>query len=1120
MPSKIIDAQARSLAIDVTRSCTVTAPAGSGKTELLTQRFLALLAGVAEPESILAITFTRKAVAEMRQRVMQALQDAAAIEPGSLSEEPPHRQQTLSLALGVLRQNEALGWRLLENPGRLRIRTFDAFAASIVNQLPIEARFGSTPATTDDPSQLYEQAVYKVLEHAGRGDALDDALQMLLLSMDMKVSRAVELLVSLLAKRDQWREAFGQLGGEGGLSALRVTLNKVVGAGLESLHEALKPYEPRLIPLMQFASGNVDNVTEEQERFLRSLECTSLPDTSIESYEQWGLIQEFLLVKSGLKFRSSVTKAIGFPAGKAHAEKKGSMKALLEALEEDPACLAAFGNYSALPSPDSIEKQLPQLEALHLVLRQCLLTLELEFQSQQKVDFPASAIQALAALRDTDDVALKLDYQIHHLLVDEFQDTSQIQHELLSALCREWPTDPSRKRTVFLVGDAMQSIYRFRSAEVGLFMHARAHGLAGLRLDPLHLQCNFRSHFSVVDWVNGLFSQLFPQEDDQFLGASGFKESLAIDQSNVGSQEVKALEFEIDEQGSRRSETQDIVRRLCEIRAREPNATAAVLVRTRSIAMDLVDAFRAAQLPYQAVEFEDLSRQAMIMDLMSLTRFCLNPADGIALFALLRSPLCGLSLEDLLIVGQNSANASWSITADKDLAHRLSADGALRFKHLSASLNSYASARQRKSLTETVGGLWRALGGQLAHQGEFNRGLESTFFRELQALEAEQSNLDEERLALRLSKIKVDSPVMGSNPVQLMTIHKSKGLEFDTVILPGLDKPARAEDSDLLNWQNVLMPDGDQGLMIGFHDRFADDKNSHSFIKQLKARQADQEARRLLYVACTRAAKRLYLYAGFSCKSGAGDSDAGNSDALRERRGFSPRSLAGICWNSLPEPAILLEREDSEASTTHTVHRVLRRLSAGALSELAEDPKAGDRASSNPFTAPEGREHVFERCVGIVVHKYLENYFGPSTSIQPGRAQLEAALRQSGLRHNLSAAIEKVSACIEAVNTDDCNAWIFAETLSDSQRELPLRQLDGLSVKPMIIDRTFVDSNDVRWIVDYKVHDCEQLDDAERRVLKESYKEQLNRYANAFVAEGRNIRRALYLVLQQELLEV
>ena len=131
MIDRVQDRKQRLQALDPTRSYIVQAPAGSGKTELLIQRFLTLLGQVEQPEAVVAITFTRKAAAEMRHRVIAALQSASGPQPDT-----PHEKHTWKLAQAALAQNDERNWRLTEHPSRLRIQTIDSLCALLFGRCP------------------------------------------------------------------------------------------------------------------------------------------------------------------------------------------------------------------------------------------------------------------------------------------------------------------------------------------------------------------------------------------------------------------------------------------------------------------------------------------------------------------------------------------------------------------------------------------------------------------------------------------------------------------------------------------------------------------------------------------------------------------------------------------------------------------------------------------------------------------------------------------------------------------------------------------------------------------------------------------------------------------------
>jgi ATP-dependent helicase/nuclease subunit A len=198
LASRLVDTPARQRALDTARSFIVQAPAGSGKTELLTRRFLALLSTVDEPEEVLAITFTRAATAEMRSRIQDAL--TAAGEAGDDVDEELHR-----LASSALRHASQRGWNLLEQPQRLNIQTIDSLALSIAHQSPLLSRLGGRLSPLDDATALYTVAARRTIEQLGGSDPeLAAALSGILEVRDTSLADCEGLIAGMLAQRDQW----------------------------------------------------------------------------------------------------------------------------------------------------------------------------------------------------------------------------------------------------------------------------------------------------------------------------------------------------------------------------------------------------------------------------------------------------------------------------------------------------------------------------------------------------------------------------------------------------------------------------------------------------------------------------------------------------------------------------------------------------------------------------------------------------------------------------------------------------------------------------------------------------------------------------------------------------
>ena len=204
------DAELRRAVLDTTRSWMLQAPAGSGKTELLIQRILACLATVEQPESVLAITFTRKAAAEMRNRVLTVLGEAKCFSDEEISKCLPHKQQSLRLARAALKTSDFHGWELLRHPARLQVRTLDSFCEAVAQRAPFKGLLGGAVQVTDDAQPLYELAAQRVIDQLASPGALGDAIAKLLENVQNDVRGVRNLLAAMLAQRDQWLHFLGR----------------------------------------------------------------------------------------------------------------------------------------------------------------------------------------------------------------------------------------------------------------------------------------------------------------------------------------------------------------------------------------------------------------------------------------------------------------------------------------------------------------------------------------------------------------------------------------------------------------------------------------------------------------------------------------------------------------------------------------------------------------------------------------------------------------------------------------------------------------------------------------------------------------------------------------------
>ena len=206
-PQTLSDGEAREAALDIHRSWIVEAPAGSGKTCLLIQRYLKLLAhaDIRRPGEVLVLTFTRKADGELRHRVLEQLTQASENSPLA-PDATPFDRRTREFAGEVLARDRAFGWRLLETPAQLNIRTIDSFCGELAAAMPLLSG-AARLQPVDDAFPLYQRAAERTLRELGGGDAsLNDALRTLLLHRDAQVSDCLRLVAEMLAQREQWSE--------------------------------------------------------------------------------------------------------------------------------------------------------------------------------------------------------------------------------------------------------------------------------------------------------------------------------------------------------------------------------------------------------------------------------------------------------------------------------------------------------------------------------------------------------------------------------------------------------------------------------------------------------------------------------------------------------------------------------------------------------------------------------------------------------------------------------------------------------------------------------------------------------------------------------------------------
>jgi ATP-dependent exoDNAse (exonuclease V) beta subunit len=916
----ISDSEARERALDPGRSFIVEAPAGSGKTGLLTQRFLGLLGVVERPETIVAMTFTRKAASEMKERIQKALADADAPEALGLDD---YEVKTRQLAVAALARSRERGWNLLEDPGQLQIQTIDSLCGMLTRQMPVISEFGGVGKVEEDARELYKLAARNTLRALTEGGTSEqDLFRRIALHFDNEMSRLEQQVADMLRKREQW-------------------------AGLP--------------------------------------QCSGDP-----------LVNDFA-------------------------------------------------------------------ELLELARK----SLRAVFRRAATVDFTEvarAARKALGTPESPTDLLYSLDYRIEHLLVDEFQDTSRAQYDLVKALTEQWSEGDNR--SLFVVGDPMQSIYRFREAEIALFLRCwHEQRLGAVRLEQVRLTTNFRSTPELIEWVRENIGPTMLEEDLR-LGAVKFRESTAARKpSGVRARVVPFIE---DKSGS--AEAAEIVR---VIRGAPADVSIAILVRARSHVSEILPALRKAGLVYRATKIEPLKEQQHVMDLLALTRAVLHLGDRVSWLSCLRAPWCGLTLADLAALAEGEPDRTiLELMSSPARVAALSASGRGRLVRVQEVLLEAVESVGRLPLRELVERAWLALGGPAALPEKNRREDVAALLDLVESLEEggviRDFSLLNERLEITFAR-----PSVAESNVDVMTIHEAKGLEFDIVLIPGTAKAARTSEQELLVWTEETAEDGTTLLRIAAQPRKGATSAAYKEILEESGKKDEEENKRLFYVACTRAKNELHLFGSVKRKKDGGLTKAGSHTFL------------GLIWTSVQslfeselrrrvpqQQSLLYEATDGAGGT------VLNRLpEAWRIPRFEMSVAWQPEMQQAPAAA---RKITFEwvgdasRHAGTVIHELLMRI--ASEGLEKWTvARIEATrplVRDELLRLGVPAMEEPdagnqvVRALVNTLGSTR-GRWLL-EAHAEARSEYPIggkvqdKRIAGT------VDRTFRDEDGRFWIVDFK----------------------------------------------------
>jgi ATP-dependent helicase/nuclease subunit A len=976
-PLELRDADARRVAVDPRRSVALEASAGTGKTRVLVDRYVGLLLAGVRARNILAITFTRKAAAEMRQRILEELGRQ-------------HRKGELSGDL----------WREIRGAtGEIAISTIDAFCLALVREFPLEADVdpGFELADETETPRLIDEGLDRALRR-GRHAALDDS-DVALVFAELGEVRLRQGLARLLDRRLVAWEALHTV-----VRRTDITIDRTITRLAGRLRGAFGTQVGGLEGFL--ACGPADTAFALVAGDLRALTASD----GLRAEMVPALVERvgaYLLTQRGEPRRKLEHRIDEFRSRADYDRHKAAMTAL------GPYIVEALGGFRA-------DLNLILVRGVRTLLAVALQEYRRVLQKHNVLDFSEVLTASLRLLRQMDEFSrsrFRLESRYQHLLLDEFQDTSRAQWELVQLIVRSWGegegvgTD-ALPPSIFVVGDRKQSIYRFRDAEVAVL------GAAGRYIEALRpmaaarqaITRSFRSVRELLAFANDLFSLVEKQErSDAFRYDEQDAFPLAsADPSAFGADPVLGVAAALTDEAQAEAVADEIARLLADgasVRDRETGVRrtirpgdVAVLFRTRESHRLFEAALERRRVPYYVYKGLGFFDADEIKDVLALLAYLAAPESNLRAAAFLRSRFVRLSDPALRLLAPRLA-AALAATEPPPASAALERDDRERLDLARSSVREWLALVDRIPPAEL---LERAL-AESAYAME-TRGPTSAQAREnlkkIRGLLRRMQNRGYTTLARSVEYFtrmvaggdESNAVVDAVDAVNLMTVHAAKGLEFPVVFIVNLSKGSGTARDPV---RVVLAPvggpeDAEPAVAVGEYESDADRDDD--------ARELE-ETKRLLYVAVTRARDRLYL-----------------GTSLTEEGRFAPGrgSMGRVLPSSFVE---LLTRAAGEDAITwqglSSLHgfKVLRPDPAGAraLTPCVDRVRAMDDfdrlSSTGPqripvsgvVSAPEradgdvlptaAQEPLSTTLVGTLVHRALEGRIGLDAPVTPGNVE-------------------------------------------------------------------------------------------------------------------------------------
>ncbi|MEQ8246609.1 MAG: double-strand break repair helicase AddA [Alphaproteobacteria bacterium] len=851
---------------DPSQNVWVAASAGSGKTSVLVDRLLRLLLDGVEPHRLLCLTFTKAAAAEMSDRLFRELSRWVVQSDTELT--ATLRQTTggaVDAAMLVFARR--LFARVLETPGGLRIQTIHGFCESLLARFPLEA--GQPPNF-----EVYDDRRALDLLASARDGVLLDA------SEDESLSRALSTVNGRVGE-SRFLEVVNRMVGERGridrLIAGRGGIAKLIDATFAALHVAPDESDETVVAAACTGGFNEPGLRAVAKLLLRGSKTDVRRGETLASWlsQDAGAraaafseyVAAFLKKKDGTIFERLLTKASRERMPDAEDILIREAERIVAVSERRRAVNVAFGTAALLELGDAILTRYQEAK-----------------RARNALDYDDLILRARALLTQsaiTPWILFKLDGGIDHILVDEAQDTSPEQWEVVFALAEEFFAGAGARdalRTVFVVGDEKQSIYSFQGADPKAFEEMRhlfrdraAGAQAGWQEVPL--LTSYRSVPKVLEFVDRVFRDPAARAgvtfEDTWQPHTAFRqgfgglvevwptitatepEKVAWD-APVGQVLASSAEARLATRIARTIKAwidrdEILVARNRPVRPED----IMILVRRRGLFFEeMVLALKKEGVPVAGADRMILTKQLVVEDLIALGRFVLLPEDDLTLAAVLKGPFCGFDDAQLFDLAAARGEARlWTTLQER---HAENPNFLSAYEFLVGVMNLADFVTPYDFYAAVLGGGGRAkLLGRLGREAEDPM---DEFMSRALAFERDHAPSLEGFLRwIEVDEAEVKRDLeQARNQVRVMTVHGAKGLQAPVVILP--DTCTLPLEESPFFWTD----DTDEALLLWPARKEADDALSRDARERTREAR-DREYRRLLYVAMTRAEDRLYV---------------------------------------------------------------------------------------------------------------------------------------------------------------------------------------------------------------------------------------------------------------------